>query len=298
MRSYCFSLFAAMIVTPCAALADSSSPKLAAYYDRQMAIVAGKVYAWKGQEPLVKLATEARQVGVGRDRYYALLKSKDLVGFTRASPRPTVLMRGVVRFSAGQRGVLAITDDQALWWLSGATRNHIAGDVAMAAVGDGANYYISSSGGLFVKGLAHRGQYGNGRLKTTKRFVQTASRAAYVTAHTGHAIMLLFNGNVMGTGGNIFGPVGKHGLGDKADRWSLITSGAKAIATGSSHSLAILEDDTLVAWGRGYDTEPVPVLREVAAVAAGSRTTIALKHDGTLWQWDRGRNPRQVRLPD
>lgn len=207
-------------------------------------------------------------------------------------------MKGVARFTAGQSGVLAITNDKTLWWLSGATRYSIAGDAAMAAVGDGTNYYVSSSGGLFVKGLAHRGQCGDGRLKPTDQFIQTASQVAYVTAHTGHAIMLLTDGTVRGTGGNIFGPVGKYGLGDKAVRWSKITTDSKAIATGSSHSVAILKDDTLVAWGRGYENEPAPILTNVAEVAAGSRTTIALKNDGTLWQWDQGQRPRHLPLHD
>ena len=92
--------------------------------------------------------------------------------------------------------------------------------VATAAVGDSANYYATESGALFVKGLAHRGQYGDGKLKTTDRFVQTASNVAAITAHTGHAILMTKSGDVLGTGGNIYGPVGRHGLGDKAVRWS------------------------------------------------------------------------------
>lgn len=174
----------------------------------------------------------------------------------------------------------------------------MAADVVDAAVGDGANYYITASGDLFVKGRAHRGQYGDGRLKSTNAFVPAASRASRITAHTGHAILLLTNGEVVGTGGNIYGPVGKHGLGDKADRWSLIMSGVKAIATGSSHSLAIDRDDILFAWGRGYETAPTAIIHNVAAVAAGSRTTIALTTDDTLWQWDRGQAPRRISFRD
>lgn len=283
------------------ALADSSSPKLAAYYDRQMAIVAGRVYAWEGQNPPTMLPVAARQVGVGRDNYYALTNDGNLIAFDEDADHQTVLMRGIARFSAGDSGVLAITNDRALWWLSGETKQPLASDVAVAAVGDGANYYITSSGDLYVKGRAHRGQYGDGRLKSTDKFVKTASNAAHITAHTGHAILLLANGDVVGTGGNIYGPVGKHGLGDKAVRWSEITSGAKAVATGSSHSLAILRDGTLVAWGRGYDPEPMPILGDIVAVeavAAGSRTTIAIMSDDTLWQWNRGQEPRRVPLPD
>ena len=294
-RLFLALLLSSLVCVP--ALADSSSPQLAAYYDRQMAIVAGKVYAWKQRAVPAQVAIAAQQVGVARDKYYVLANNGNLITFEAPGRRHTVLMRGVKRFAAGDSGVLAITIDYALWWLSAGRKTLLANGVVAAAVGDGANYYVTRSGDLFVRGRAHRGQYGDGRLTRTEQFVRTAFGVVHVTAHTGHAILLLDNGDVMGTGGNIFGPVGKHGLGDKAVRWSKIMSGAKAVATGSSHSLAIRKDGTLVAWGRGYGSTPKRVMSEVVAVAAGSRTTIALKSDGTLWQWERAQNPAQVRLP-
>jgi hypothetical protein len=298
MRIYAFRVFLLVLLISSVAQADSSSPNLAAYYDRQMAIVAGKVYAWKGQSPPALMPVTAHQVGVGRDKYYALTTDDRLIVFGDETGQPKLLMRGIARFAAGDSGVLAITHDRTLWWLSGDTKERFAANVTVAAVGDGANYYITSSGDLFVKGRAHRGQYGDGRLKPTRGFVKTASNASHITAHTGHAIMLLANGDVEGTGGNIYGPVGKHGLGDKAIQWSKIMSGAKAIATGSSHSLAIRRNGTLFAWGSGYGSAPMPLLRNVVAVAAGSRTTIALKSNDTLWQWNRTQKPRQVLLLD
>jgi hypothetical protein len=41
-----------------------------------------------------------------------------------------------------------------------------------------------------------------------------------VRAHIGHALYLYLrrDGVVLGTGGNRYGPLGAHGLGDKADR--------------------------------------------------------------------------------
>jgi alpha-tubulin suppressor-like RCC1 family protein len=280
------------------AAADSSSPLLAAYYDRQMAIVDDAVYAWKGTEKPARVPIEAVQVGVGRDSYYALTVTGELLGFGDDPARHKTLMTGVAKFAAGRSGILAIKSDRTLWWIkgTGGDRQKIADDVGTAAVGDGANYYITRSGALFVRGKAHRGQYGDGRLTATKDFVQTASDAVRVRAHTGHAILLKKNGDVMGTGGNIYGPLGRHGLGDKAVRWSLIMSDARAIATGSSHSLAIRQDGGLVAWGWGYNPEPQSVMPGVVAVAAGTETTIALKNDGTLWQWDRGEQPRRVQL--
>ena len=44
------------LVPRIAALADSSSPLLAAYYDRQMAIVDGMAYGWAGENPPKRIA--------------------------------------------------------------------------------------------------------------------------------------------------------------------------------------------------------------------------------------------------
>lgn len=242
---------------------------------------------------------DAVQVGIGRRSYYVLTSGGDLLRFSDLKARPAKLIAGVHRFAAGHSGVLAILETNALWWLpsDGGARQKIADDAATAAVGDGANYYVTQSGALFVKGRAHRGQYGDGRLTATSRFVQTASGVARIAAHTGHAILLTKSGDVLGTGGNIYGPVGRHGLGDKADRWSKIISGASAIATGSSHTLAIMPGGTLMAWGAEYGPDPVRVMADVAAVAAGSIVTIALKSDGSLWQWARGdRHPIALKL--
>lgn len=279
--------------------ADSSSPLLAAYYDRFMAISDGVAYMWTGDSAPRRVGKNVRQVAVGRTRYYALTND-GILRRSRGNGAPgetlgEVLMRDVIRFAAGRTGVFAVRENGGLWWqASGASAaQKIAEDVVHAAVGDSANYYVTSSGALFVKGLAHRGQYGDGRLTATDKFVQTASGVARVHAHTGHALILLRNGDVMGTGGNIYGPVGRHGLGDKAVRWGRIMSGATAIATGSSHSLAIRRDGTLMAWGAGHGPEPVAVAENVSAVAAGSVSTIMLKRDGSLWQW--GRDPATAR---
>lgn len=279
-------------------MADSSSPLLAAYYDRQMAIVGGVTYVWKGDAPPKPIDVDAVQVGVGRDTYYALDKSGRLRAWRHRHVKPAMLMRGVAGFAAGRSGVLAIKKDGTLWRINplSKARSRLATDVTQAAVGDGANYYVTKSGALLVRGKAHRGQYGDGRLTSSAEFIQTASEVRFITAHTGHAILLMKSGDVLGTGGNIYGPVGKHGLGDKADRWSQIMSGASAIATGSLHSVAIRKDGMLVAWGDGYGPEPVVVMSQVIAAAAGSSTTIALRQDGTLWQWDRGQEPRRHRL--
>jgi alpha-tubulin suppressor-like RCC1 family protein len=104
---------------------------------------------------------------------------------------------------------------------------------------------------------------------------------------------------VMGTGGNRFGPLSSHGLGDKADRWGAIFQSAVAIATGSRHSLAIRADGSLWAWGAGFAIEPAKLLDNVSEVAAGDTVTLARTRDGALWQWDAGsaQAPRRLNLP-
>lgn len=169
----------------------------------------------------------------------------------------------------------------------------IASDIVTAGVGDSADYYVTRAGRLFVKGRAHRGQYGDGKLTSTNGFVSTAEGVAGVSAHTGHALILKTDRGVWGTGGNIYGPLGRHGYGDKATRWGLIFDGATAIATGSSHSLAIDRSGNLWIWGRNERLDPRRVMSGVTAVAAGTSATIALGA-GDLWQWEAGAHPRRI----
>jgi alpha-tubulin suppressor-like RCC1 family protein len=92
----------------------------------------------------------------------------------------------------------------------------IDASIAAASIGDSADYFVTKDGTLHVKGLAHRGQYGDGKLEPSDAFIPVAHEVAAIKAHTGHAILLKQDGTVMGTGGNIYGPLGWHGIGDKA----------------------------------------------------------------------------------
>jgi len=285
------------------AQADSSSRELASYYDRHMALVNGVAHGWLGTGAPQRMRSGVVQVGVSKDAYLALLDDGSLVTWDdslRAAEKPTTLMRGVASFAAGQSGWFAIDRSGVLWhgtdWAGATAPRRIAQDVQAACVGDSANYYITADGTLYAHGLAHRGQYGDGLLAATPGYVATARDVVAVKAHTGHAIHLRRDGVVMGTGGNRFGPLSSHGLGDKADRWGRIFDGARAIATGSRHSVAIRNDGSLWAWGDGFAIEPRKLLDGVAAVAAGDTATIALASSGELWQWERGGTPRRLVL--
>ena len=280
------------------ARADASGPMLASYYARHMALRDGKAYGWVGQGVPARLRSGVRQVGVDRDAWFALLDDGRLLRWRDNAAQAGVLMGGVAWFAAGESAWFAADAAGMLWYGSGAqpAPQRVADGVIAGCIGDSADYYIRADGQLYAKGLAHRGQYGDGLLKETAHFVATASDAVAVRAHTGHAIYLRRDGVVLGTGGNRFGPLSRHGLGDKAERWGPIFDGARAIATGSRHSAAIRDDASLWVWGEGFGIEPRRVHEDVRAVAAGDTATIALDAEGGLWQWESGAGPRRLVL--
>lgn len=278
-------------------LGDSSSPNLASYYDRHMAIINDAAFGWTGANKPRHMLDSVKQVGVSNDSFFALKKDGTLLQWSGNGGSAKQIASGVSSFSAGQRGVFVIDTARGLWHIAAYDAPvKISDQVLAASIGDGTDYYITTQGSLFVKGNAHRGQYGDGLLRVTADFIQTAEDAVDVKAHTGHALYLSRNGDVMGTGGNIYGPLSAHGLGDKATRWGTILTGAKSIATGASHSAAIRHDQSLWIWGAGYGPAPRKILENVTAVAAGSRDTIAATGDGALWQWEAGSTPRRLPL--
>ncbi len=288
----------AVLMPTAPAIADSSNAQLASYYERHMALQGDVAHGWVGRGEPQRLRAGVVQVGVDQDAFLALLVDGSLIRWTDSPEAAATLMRGVVRFAAGASGWFAIDRAAVLWHGSGtaAPPRRVAEDVIEACIGDSADYYITRDGHLWVHGLAHRGQYGDGKLSATPGFVATAHDVIAVAAHTGHAIHLRRDGVVMGTGGNRYGPLSSHGLGDKADRWGRVFEGATAIATGSRHSLAIRTDASLWAWGDGFAITPAKLRDHVTAVAAGDSATIARSADGALWQWDGGGTPRRLTL--
>ena len=286
-----------MSLSPVRSRADASGPALASFYDRHMALRDGVAYAWTGTGRPQRQRDGVRQVGVSRDACFALLDDGRLQRWADDLQRAATLMQGVAAFAAGESGWFATDASGQLWHGSTAAPQRVATGVVAACIGDGADYYIRRDGSLWVKGLAHRGQYGDGRLSASPDYLSTASDALAVKAHTGHAIYLRRDGVVLGTGGNRYGPLSAHGLGDKADRWGPIFDGARAIATGSRHSVAIRQDGSLWAWGEGFGIQPRKLLEQVSATAAGDTATLALAVDGTLWQWDGANPPRRLPWP-
>ncbi len=283
--------------------ADSTSPRLAAYYDLKMLLCHQTAYQWKGGDRPTPVANDVIQVGVGRNASYVLTTSGRLLAWSVASSEKQEILDQVTWFVAGRTGVFAARSNGTLEYVARPKRwfgegeivqpERVGTSIVTASIGDSANYFVTHDGTLFVTGLAHRGQYGDGKLEPSETFIPVASDVVAIKAHTGHAILLKQDGTVMGTGGNIYGPLGRHGIGDKAISWGEIFQEAVAIATGSSHSLAIRRDGSLWRWGRDIGLDPEKVLNDVAAAAADQSGSIALLNDNSLWQWERGQQPKQ-----
>lgn len=67
-------------------------------------------------------------------------------------------------------------------------------------------------------------------------------------------------------------------------------SGVKAVASGRSHALTLMEDGSVRAFGSNSDgqTNVPPGLGRVIAVAAGAEHSVALEADGTVVEWGGG----------
>ena len=283
--------------------ADSSTPRLAAYYDRQLAICGGDAYAWSGEAKPALAVRGVAAVGVGRDTSYALGKDGRLLAWRGDPGEASVVLDRVTAFAAGDSGVLAIRDDRSLWHVAASgtwfgrtapTPVQVAVNATAASVGDGADYYVAADGSLFARGNAHRGQFGTGRLERSDDWVRVAGSVKDVKSHTGHALLLTDRGEVQGTGGNIYGPLGRHGLGDRAVTWGPLFADAAGIATGASHSVAVRPDGSLWIWGRNESPDPRRAMDGVVGVAAGADVTVALMRDGSLRQWRTGQRPAKV----
>jgi hypothetical protein len=134
-----------------------------------------------------------------------------------------------------------------------------------------------------------------------------------ISAGGGHSLALMSTGTVMAWGNNFNGQLGN---GDNSPNPNYVPapvielSGVTAIAAGSDHSLALLSNGTVMAWGANQAGElgngtnansdvPIPVcavgtegpcpsgpyLSEVTAVSAGQTHSLALLRNGTVVTW-------------
>jgi alpha-tubulin suppressor-like RCC1 family protein len=148
---------------------------------------------------------------------------------------------------------------------------------------------------------------GNNRTRPVKVGGLRGAKVEEIAGGASHTLALKEDGTVLAWGYNRDGelgdgtnednplPVQVKDFRDPSGR----LSGVEAVAAGSSHSLALKEEDgTVWAWGYNRDgelgdgteansTRPVRVgeLEGVEAIAAGAFFSLALTEDGTVWAW-------------
>ncbi len=131
---------------------------------------------------------------------------------------------------------------------------------------------------------------------------QVLADAVAISAGWNHCLALRKDGTVFGWGQNHEGCAigrnpGDHAAGEVVVAGEVL-SNITAVAAGTTHSLALRQDGTIVGWGDNQAGESTPPagLTNAVAISAGAADSLALKADGTVVCW--GMNDRaQAKAP-
>ncbi|MBL9138549.1 MAG: hypothetical protein JNK85_21960, partial [Verrucomicrobiales bacterium] len=127
-------------------------------------------------------------------------------------------------------------------------------------------------------------------------------RGTSLTDLGAHTLAIQQGGNVRAWGYNLFGQIGVGTQGTSARQYPspvlVGLSGVRQVAVGGaiSHSLALLEDHSLYAWGRNDHGQlgrgntrnqnlPQPVPGTWMSITAGGSQTAGIDTEGALWRW-------------
>lgn len=180
----------------------------------------------------------------------------------------------------------------------------------LAAVSDIAsgNYHtvaLKSDGTLMAWGSNADGQLGDGSFVDSNRPVSVSGAQDIVELASEmrgtHSMAIDENGRIWAWGANGWGQLGNGGYSTEGVNAPFPIGGittAIEVSAGKYHSLAVMENGTVLAWGRdsegqlgkgsiGYSLSPVEVsgLTGVVDVAAGSYFSVALTAVGNVWTW-------------
>ena len=228
-------------------------------------------------------------------------------------------LNGAVAVAAGWDHSLAVLSDGTVWAWGGNYAGQlgngtttpslvpvqvpgIAGAVAVAANVD-QSYALGADGTVWAWGGNNWGQVGDGTTTNALSPVAVLSGAVAVSAGEAHALAVRADGTVWGWGGDFSFQLGY--TPDPTDPHpARLTpapvdgiSGAVAVAAGYDHSLAVLADGSVLAWGDDTNGElglgrnndfvptptPVPGLTNIVAAAAGYNDSLVLGAKGHAW---------------
>jgi alpha-tubulin suppressor-like RCC1 family protein len=195
-------------------------------------------------------------------------------------------------------------------------------DVVAAAASSTACYAVLADGRVLAWGATGSGELGitpraefetraQPRMRThTPTPVAVAFDAVDVSSKSDHVLALARDGSVYAWGRGDSGQLGPLPAVNFKTRSASVEpyvpypirvpdlEGVVAISAGDKHSLALLKDGTVRAWGQnkygqlgnGTPTNrdrplPVPGVRDVVAIAAGGYHSVAVLADGTVMEW-------------
>jgi alpha-tubulin suppressor-like RCC1 family protein len=167
----------------------------------------------------------------------------------------------------------------------------------MAAVSAGYDHTLirKSDNTVWGAGYNNYGQLGLGNYTEKRTFTQVPNltNAAALVASGGFSLVLKTDGTVVGFGWNGSGQItgSTTPMATNVPLAATGLTGVTGIAAGSSHSLAVLANGTVRAWGSsGYGergggslTTSIPNLTSVTQIAAGSYFSLFLRNDGAVY---------------
>jgi alpha-tubulin suppressor-like RCC1 family protein len=129
----------------------------------------------------------------------------------------------------------------------------------------------------------------------------TPGRVGWIAAGGAHGLVVRQDGSAAAWGHNGYGQLGD---GTNVDQLLPVPvqaqgfSGVTSLSSTAYHTLALMQDGTVWAWGYNDNGQlgdvadvvrvvpaPIPNLTGVRALAAGTYHSLALKQDGTVWAW-------------
>ncbi|MDB6133577.1 MAG: repeat domain protein [Verrucomicrobiales bacterium] len=170
--------------------------------------------------------------------------------------------------------------------------------VPAVAVGYQHSLFLNADGEVLAAGVNTFGQLGDGTWDSKSTPVTVLSGIQAIAAGMDHSLFLDTEGAVWAAGDNSEGQLGD---GTKNERrtptlLTVFQDRVRAIAAGSSHSLFLMDDGTVMSVGyngggqlgnNSTSSRTLPagvrVVTEITALAAGGAHSLFLKADGTVW---------------
>jgi alpha-tubulin suppressor-like RCC1 family protein len=184
-----------------------------------------------------------------------------------------------------------------------------AGPAAAATGAAAARARPAASTSVMSWGDNSAGELGNGMLTPSATPVAVGGSNGITAISSGarHALALTSGGTVLAWGNDTAGQLGNGAASASNDAENPVTvsglTGVTQVSAGAEHSLALLSNGTVEAWGDNSDGElgngtttssavPVPVtgLTGVKYVAAGQQFSVAVLDNGTVMTWGAGEN--------